>query len=164
MDDRCLRWQCMFVLATATIMFTSRWLRGRCRVQRLAGLLGEVRLQGSAIIFVRQRVRVRRCLRRRVHHHGIHVAIIRQRRKGVVSWLVGSIGEGILTTHGLLKEGWLVSLMSATLSHVCWPVNTVLLLGLGLCTTTSCCEWARWQGKVLSNLTRAVLRPRTTQL
>ena len=146
-DDSRLRWHHLFELAN--IIFTGHWLRRCCRVKGLVELLGKVHLQGSTIILVRSLVRVR-WLRRWMHHHGVYVAIIRQRRKGV-SWLIGSIGEGILTAHRLLKEGWLVRVMCAILSYICWSFTAML----GWCT--SCSQWTRWQSKVLSNLTRTVL-------
>ena len=137
----------MFELAS--IIFTVHWLRGICSVKGLVELLSEAHLHGSTIILVRSLVRLM-WLRRWVHHHGVYVAIIHQRSKGV-SWLIGSISEGILIAHRLLKEGWLVCVMCATLSYVCWSVTAIL----SWCTSRS--QWTRWQGKILSNLTRTVL-------
>ena len=103
MDDRRLRWQHMFILAN--IIFTGHWLRGHSRVEGPVKLLGEINFLDSTIILVSPLERVGR-LRRRLHHHGVYVAIIRQRRKGI-SWLIRSISVGILTAYWVLKEWWL---------------------------------------------------------
>ena len=107
MDDRRLRWHRMFKLAY--IIFTGHWQMGRCRVEGSVELLVEVNFLGSTIILVRPLENMR-CLRRWLHHHGVYVAIIRQRRK-VVSLFIRSISVGILTAHRMLKEGWLVRLI-----------------------------------------------------
>ena len=147
-DDSRLRWHHMFILAY--IIFTDDWLRGSCRVEGPVELLGEVLLQDTTIILVRPLVGVRR-LRRWLHHHGVNVAIIRQRWK-VVSWLIRSYNVGILTACRMLIEGWLVRVIQATLCLVCWSVTAMLIW-----CTTSCSMWTLWQSKVLSNVTRAVL-------
>ena len=103
MDDRRLRWRHMFILAN--IIFTGHRLRGHCRVKGPSELLGEVNFLDSTIILVRPLEGVGR-LRRWLHHHGVYVAIIRQRWKGV-SWFKWSISVGSLTAHRLLKEWWL---------------------------------------------------------
>ena len=105
MDDRRLRWRHMFILAN--IIFTGHRLRGHCRVKGPVELLGEVNFLDSSIILVSPLERVGRRLRRWLHHHGVYVAIIRQRRKGA-SWLKRSISVGILAAQRLLKEWWLV--------------------------------------------------------
>ena len=104
MDDRRLRWRHMLILAN--IIFTVHWLRGHRRVEGPVKLLGEINFLDSTIILVSPLERVGR-MRRWLHHHGVYVAIIRQRRKGV-SWLKRSISVGILTAYWVLKEWWLV--------------------------------------------------------